>query len=186
MKKILLITVMLFAFQINAQQNYFTLTINGFENTYNLSQNYIVINFNGKTKQELYNDFLTELTITYVSSKDVISKSENNAISINALSLNAIKYKIGKNVSYFDLNYNLSFQFKDNKVRINLPAIVYMTRGANNLLISGSNGFLTNSKFIYKKGKLKVPSAKASLEKYFNGLINEIITSVKNKSNSDW
>lgn len=188
MKKAILLFITIIAVSTaTSQTNYFTLTQDGFVNTEIPKQDYLVIDFNGKTQEQLYNAFLIQITTSYISAKDVVSKVSNEAISIHAYSPRAITVKIGHNpVSYYDLSYNISFQFKDNKIRVNLPQIISMTRGANNLIITGKAGLFNDNIAIYKKGTLKIKSAKNSIEDFFNSLISELVTEIKSNKNKSW
>lgn len=188
MKNALFTTFLFFVITtILSQENYVTLTNNGFTNSNNPEQQYIVLEFEGKSQKDLYKAFLTHITTTYISAKDVVSSVENETISINSYAPQVVEYRIGRNpATYYNLNHNLSFQFKDHKVRVNLPIINYMTLGANNLILEGDTGLLTNNIAIYKKGTLRAVTAKTSLEKYFNDYIYEIVTAVKSNTNTNW
>lgn len=145
-------------------------------------KDYIVLDYKGKTATELYESFLTAVNSTYVSGKDVVSTVPNKNISISAFQESAIEVQ---RRTFYDIHYNISFFFKDDKVRINAPEIQRMKLGKNTLIVFGKPQFLSSVYVVYnKKGKLKNKIAKKSLEDFFSNLINLILK--EEESQEDW
>lgn len=189
MRKIFLLLSILFPFLLHSQ---FILTKDGMVDEKDQSKNYLVYNFEGKTANELYISVLTALTNYYVSAKDVLSKVEGKIISINGIEQNGICYGnfMGGCNRKFDLEYTMTIDFKDNKIRINTP-IIGKTKGDsfnnNNTysLVGGGGMFGTYSTF-NKEGKLKDENSKKSIETFFNVLVQNIVKSVKSQDKDDW
>ena len=189
MKKVLLLIMSCVPFLGYSQ---FILTKDGMVDEKDPSKNYLVYNFEGKTANELYISVLTALTNYYVSAKDAISKVEGKIISINGIESGGICYGnfMGGCNRKFDLEYTMTIDFKDNKIRINTP-IIAKTKGDgfnNNhrySLVGGGGAFGTYSTF-NKDGKLKDENSKNSIENFFNTLVNAIIKDIDNRNKDDW
>ena len=189
MRKILLLIMSCVPFLGYSQ---FILTKDGMIDEKDPSKNYLIYNFEGKTANELYISVLTALTNYYVSAKDVLSKVDGKIISINGIEQNGICYGnfMGGCNHKFDLEYTMSIDFKDNKIRINTP-IIAKTKGDNfnknhtYSLVGGGGMFGTYSTF-NKEGKLKDENSKKSIETFFNVLVQNIVKSVKSQDKDDW
>ena len=189
MKRILFILIVSIPFLGYSQ---FILTKDGMVDEKDPSKNYLVYNFEGKTANELYISVLTALTNYYVSAKDAISKVEGKIISINGFESGGICYGkfMGGCNRKFDLEYTMTIDFKDNKIRINTP-IIAKTKGdrfnnnSTSSLVGGGGMFGTYSTF-NKEGKLKDENSKNSIEIFFNTLVNNIIKGIENQNKDDW
>ena len=146
---------------------------------------YIVYEFEGRTKEDLYTSVLKTLTVKYNSAKDVLSKVENETISINGIQTDYIGAGklLGNYLEVYDLGYNLNISFKDAKIKIDIPTIRFPNESNGRTLhISGKGMFKT---FIFKKDKVKEEGAKQKIEDFFNTLVAEIKQGVENKKD-DW
>ena len=163
----------------NAQ---YKLTPNGLIN--DTKKDFIVLDYENKTQTELYNAVYMLLNSMYVNPQKVLSTVDNNSISINGISTNAIYRKKDMSwlISTFDINYTISLQFKDNKIRINNPSI-------NNMNVAGMpyETFYT-SKIFNKKGETgkKYKDTKISIESFFNDYIKKIDESIKDNKATNW
>lgn len=168
--------------QVAVSQNLFTLTADGFKNSQNMDQDFVVLNYEGKSQSELYTKFLSKITNVYVSAKNVVSKVDDNIISINGYSTNAIEMKKGKKqIIKHDIRYNISFEFKDGRVRVNAPDGLLMTSDRTILKITGQTSSFYGQYAIFKNGELNEALAKDSLETFFNDLITEIASNEKDE-----
>ncbi len=87
-------------------------------------KSYTVIEFEGKTAQELYNMIKANALTLYNNPQKVLHEIEPTNITIRALSdvlLNT--YKLGSGITEYKAMYTLVFQFKDGKIRISAPEI---------------------------------------------------------------
>lgn len=188
MKKGYLICLFCFITVLTYSQNYFELTPNGFVDRKDTSKNYIVINFEGKSQQELYDLFLVKFTSLYVSPNNVISGVPNSTISINGISTDGIKFNQFYN---YNLNYTIVFQFKDGKVRINSMSINkldnYIGSPTNykNVTLQGygRSRFLTNRSIFDLNGELYDKELKEQLEVFYNNLIGRILSAGSDDQN---
>lgn len=147
-------------------------------------KDYIVYEFQGKSKEDLYTSVLKTLTVKYNSAKDVLSKVENEALSINGLENNYLKGKKALGIQeVWSLSYNLNIHFRDGKIKIDAPIISFPENyeGRNLHLSKGGIGRVA----IFKNGKLKEEDIKRQIEDFFNNLVSEIKHGVENEKD-DW
>lgn len=154
---------------------------------------FVVYDFNGMTSQELYNKAKTAITGIYVSAKDVVSSNEGEILSINAISTNKIYMETMGHKDYFDMNYNINFRFKDNKIRVDSPTINYIKLSGSNplpLLFERGKGLglMSTCIYLYKKnGEVRYPDVIRTSEDLLNGIVLSIMNGVKSKdSSNDW
>ena len=146
---------------------------------------FIVIQKDGKSASELYNEVLQSVTLQYNSAKDVVSKVDNSVISINGIASDCVTLSgmLGVKI-LFSIQYILQFQFKDGRIRVEAPVLSRLfTNNAPD--IKPISGWLKVQN-VFKKGKPnpKKQSTIDDFEKTVNGLINRIINPQKVKE--DW
>nr|DAP46221.1 MAG TPA: protein of unknown function (DUF4468) [Caudoviricetes sp.] len=190
MKKILFLVMSALAFMgnVNAQKTVdFKLQADGSFVNSSDGKNFVVIPFDGKTKDELYSETLVAVTKLYNSPKDVISKVEGEVISINGISQNCVVLKAMMGIKVaFSIQYVLQFQFKEGKLRVDAPVIsrFFSDTAAD---ISPFSGWL-EAQSVFKKGKAN-PKKQGTIDDFnntLNGLINNIISNMGNKSEDNW
>ncbi|WP_394657556.1 DUF4468 domain-containing protein [Halosquirtibacter laminarini] len=134
---------------------------------------------NNISKSVLYQKSLIYFNSIYKSPKDVISSVEDQLITIHGV----IDKSIRRNSFHvFDMDYTITFQFKDGKVRINSPSFVLTayTKNMQTLHVKWTK-FSFNGEHlgIYgKNDKLKSARAKKDLEVFYNNYIKEYFTSI--------
>lgn len=182
MKKLTLLLLLLSI--ATMAQNKFELTPDGFKAD---GQNFMVVDIPNNTAAQLFNKVKLHLTAAYKSSKDVMSTVDNEMITINAIQRNVIR-RTGMHV--FDMNYNVTIRFKDDKIRFDAPTfkLTTFTTKSQTLHLVWTGLSLDGSDLgIYgKNDKLKSEMAKQDLERFFNTLITEITEACKNDKNNDW
>lgn len=169
---ILLFIISALTWSANAQ---FVLTPQGFRNDQDFSKDYIICEFDNISKENLYNKMLLYITSTYKSPKTVTSKIENEVISINAIHSDLFKFYL---YHTYDLNYIITFEFKDNKIRVKI-----LDFSLDNYTISGGRHLDINGIF-NKTGKVKNEKAKKNLEDYFNKYIDNIENIIQKKDDN--
>ncbi|HEY1025306.1 MAG TPA: DUF4468 domain-containing protein [Sphingobacteriaceae bacterium] len=188
MKRQLLLMLLLLPC-ITWAQDKFELTFNGFRNAADTTKDYVVIDIPNLDKATLYKNAMIYLSKQYVSPKDVLSTVDNESITINAVSQNAVKIKhLYLNPSW-DVNYTITLQFRDNKVRVSEPSLNKISTRTGDIFrtvsINPYTGNGMNNKEIYnKKADLKLEDAKKNLEAFVNTYIenlNKGITSTNNQ-----
>lgn len=152
----------------------FTLTPNGFVDEKDEAENHLVYEFEGKTTEEIYTNILATLTNIYKSAKDVLNVVENKTIVANGIET-VCETKTKTGCFYpLDLNYRISIDFKNNKIRISSPRID---------LYDGLR--LVENRIFNKKGKLRNKQLKIDIEDFINTLVNKVVDAVEGK-NDDW
>ncbi|MBC3759402.1 hypothetical protein H7U19_13365 [Hyunsoonleella sp. SJ7] len=142
---------------------------------------YIVIQEKG-TVQELNNKVLSYLNGIYKNPKLVITTSDNQIV------VNAVANKLFKDPAV-NVNYNLKIDFKENKIRINIP-LLDMTHplnggGTRRLHLSlPKRQLFTDQYGIWEKDKLRFPKAKSGIEEYFNSYFLNLINAIN--AEDDW
>ena len=178
---IILFCLPLFSFSQTKAE--FELTPSGFVNKADHSLDYIVLDYQGTAKQELFKKTLKYLNKQFDSPKDALSVIENESITINAIDG---RVPVQGYSGSFNLNYSLTIEFKDDKLRIIAPSINaiygFPVRDRINIGLIG-NGF---NKTIYSEnGKIKLEKTKQVLELIFKAWIVKIRTAVENQQ-GDW
>ena len=185
MKKIVLLLCALFFsfYWADAQKSYFYLQHDGSFIT-SEGKNYVVVYFPDRTKNELYNQVLINVSSIYVNPNSVISKIENEMISINGYSSEFPGVTIKGILSGFytaGATYTLKIFFKDGKIRIDAPQIISV--GEANVTF---NHWLNYHK-IYKDYQPN-PKHQYTIDhcnRHVNNLIHCIL-SFETKKNNDW
>lgn len=85
--------------------------------------NYYVANFTGKTAHQLYSDVLARLSTIYTYPDKVTNKVEDRSIIINAIVTKIDQNEMMSVKHEFNLAYRVELQFKDGKIRLNVPTL---------------------------------------------------------------
>lgn len=186
MRKLSLLCFLSLLLNIIYAQSHFELKPDGFVDRKDSTKNYIVINYEGKTQQELFTMFLEKFTIMYVSPQNVISSVPNSTITINGFTSDDISYNI---FHTYNMNYSIVFQFKEGKVRINGMSInqlfVSYEKFYREVTIQDYINVFSYKRSIYnEKGVLRDKELKEQLEVFFNTQIGRILST--GSDNQDW
>jgi hypothetical protein len=194
MKKRLFIITLITLISISASAQLFELTNQGFVDVHNKENNYVIVPFEGKSQQEIFNLALEAIGKSFVSPDDRFSKVEYSQINLNGIYPNAtVINRMGLKLN-FNMHYNIIFQFKDGKMRINGPIInkivrdvpfggqqqFFLTTKERGGAISGDKALFTPDGKVYEK------KHKANIENAGNALVDNILKIMKSTSNSDW
>lgn len=179
----LILYFMLCSFSISAQQ--FKLTPTGFVSKEDTSKNYVVLQYDGKTQSEIYNDVLTALNAKYVSAQTVLSKVENRSITINARGQKVRRTSMHS----FDNDYTIVLAFKDGKMKVEAPVVRLTSFAAGHLQemhLTYGGISLNGSHFgIFKKsGKVKYKKTVEDLETFANDFIAQLHSNNLNRKES--
>lgn len=193
MKKLLL-TALFTLITISMSAQLFELTHVGFVDAKNKNNSYVVVPFEGKTQQEIFNLVLEAIGKSFVSPNDRYSKVEYSQINLNGIYPNAtLINRMGMKLT-FDMYFNVIFEFKDGKMRINGPIInkivrdapfgakqhIFLTTKERGSAIGGDKALFTPEGKIYEK------KHKANIEKAGNDIVNGILEKMNTTANSDW
>lgn len=146
-------------------------------------KDFVVIQQEGKSAQELYNQVLQAVTLQYNSAKDVISKVENSVISVNGIANNVsiLSAMFGVKV-FFSIQYVIQFQFKDGRIRVDAPRIARLFTDSS-ADISPIEGWL-NAQKIFKNGERNKEEVIAGFENTLNRILEELLYAKNNEE--DW
>lgn len=184
----MLILFSLISICCNAQT--FELTPLGFVDSKNAQNDYIVVPFEGKSQTEIFNLALTAIGKTFVSPDDRISKVKYNQININGVFqditfINRVGLKL-----YFDMYYNIIFEFKDGKMRINGPIINDIRRqapdGVQHICLTKADKGWGDKVLFNNDGKINEKKHKENIEDTVNTFVNKIISEMNKTKESDW
>ncbi|MFS2666729.1 DUF4468 domain-containing protein [Candidatus Bacteroides intestinigallinarum] len=189
MKKILFLMVVMLvsSHNINAQNAMdFKLQADGTFVNIADNKNFLVIPYEGKTQSELYLEILSSITKLYKSPKDVISKVENEIISIKGFCDDCIAVKTPGMKLRFGMEYVLRFQFKDGKIRVDAPVVSQMICKYQPATYSEPFTDWVNSWKLFKDGQ---PNPKrqyliVDLDEILNQLISDILSC--KSQDDDW
>ncbi len=172
MKKIFLGIFLLLFTQVASAQ-YFTLAPEGFlskEKT-----DYIVVDVPKASQQELYDKVLKSINSLYSNPKEGLTLVNGQSITLSAYQKGAITVS---GSFHYDVDYNLTFLFKDGRIRINAPTFDagFRSNGTWNRM---------NVKKVYFKSNGEVRGEKnlREINTYFNGLIKAILDKSANIDN---
>jgi hypothetical protein len=150
-------------------------------------ETYEVVYYDGKTKEELYNELLVSVSSLYNNPQEIISTVENKLISINAIM--SIPRYVGGLLGRVDTNFHyvLKIHVKDGKIKVDAPYFTLLTFSTGGTQ-QDIEGWTRAQKFFKKDG---TPSdKKGEREFYFNvnSTFNELINAILKleADNDDW
>ena len=152
---------------------------------------YYVVEFQGKTAEQIYKSAMDYLMANYTDPKKGITEQPNSMITIKIICGDRCFYDTFMGARfYYVLNMNLVLRFKDGKMRIDAPSLISAINEAGIKFSFGANDsddFDYEKVFFNKKGK-KNEKAFNSFSIYLNSLVPQIIDGIKNvkKVNDNW
>ena len=162
-----------------------SVTTNGLRDINDNEKTFLVINVEGKTSKQLYDNALKYINKNYKSPDDVIKgKTDGEYLKFithvsNFLVVNNSGAKIP-----IDADYTIELNFKDGKAKFEIISLdMYAQTGGYKVIFSG--GAFDGYPIYNKKGKLKRPDTKSEIETYFNSQINLIANFLQGKDNND-
>ena len=187
-KQVCLLFALIISIGLNAQNIVnFSLSSDGTFSTKD-KKNYTVVEFEGKTAQELYNMIKANVLTLYNSPQNVLNEIEPTNITIRAVS-NVLygTFGFGSGFTEYSAKYTLVFLFKDGKIRVNAPEI-------ERDLIVNASGFPYPKTFTSligdwfdKNGVIKKRKREnvLKIESQFNYLINYLLGNFEEKKQSE-
>ena len=107
-----------------AQEVNFSLTKYGKFVSTEDGKDYVVLPYEGKTAQELYSMVKSNVLTFYNSPKDVMSENEPASLTIRARTGKLqTTYRMMGGVTDYYAYYNLSFHFKDGRIKVDAPYV---------------------------------------------------------------
>lgn len=183
---LLIFTLAFYSFALHAQTRpVFELTPKGFINKSDTTLNYIIQDYPGISKQDLYKRTLKFLSKQFASPKDVLSLVDGESITINAIEDRVpVKSYSGR----FTLNYTLTIEFKDNKLRILAPSInrIYGYPVRDVIEIGLLPAAQYNRSIFTDKGVLKLDSTKQFIDLSFQAWVVKIAMGIEEGKTDKW
>ncbi|MCW8310124.1 DUF4468 domain-containing protein [Sphingobacterium sp. InxBP1] len=168
-----------------AQAQTMKLTPNDFVDAADESKNYVVLNFPGKSQQELYKAVLKFANSVYNRPEKVITKVEGEQIVLDAMEKQVTSWgRLRKDLDFF---YKITMDFKDGRMRFS-PNYKYLEGydGIEYPLVKKSNLWVKTAMF-NTGGKVRREAAQQDLEKFINDFIVAIANSINSsKTNDNW
>lgn len=156
-------------------------------------KNFLVVEFEGKSSDELYAMVKNNVLSFYKDPKTVMSENEGSAITIHGFANPIASKKLLVLTTFYGAYYNLVFKFKDGRIRVDAPVIdddFKITAGETTPPQYLSLSTLLSS--CYKNGKLVAKKADkvAVLEEAVNHPINVLLGLIKSEEkkqeDEDW
>jgi hypothetical protein len=187
-KTFIFLLISLFSTSVFSQ---FKLTIDGF-----LSEDdeeYLVLNYPDKSSEEMYNQTLMFIHSVYKIPDAVINEVKNEMITVSGFQESAVGFKkvLGAYLATWDMNYTISFQFKDGRVRINAPNFQcsgYSEGQETKLVLYAKPSLVNSASSLFKKdGKPRMKDSIEMIESFFNDFCTQYDNFIKTKeTDNDW
>ncbi len=179
---------MIFFYSLSYGQT-FVLTPNGLRDSLDTEKSYVVINIEGKTAKQLYDNAIKFINKTYSNPNFVIKgQTDGEYLKYDTHASDFISLKNSFLTAKFDVDYTTELNFKDGKVKfeiINLDMNKRTQNGVNRLLLVGN---MMSLGIYNKKGDLKKADAKIQIENFFNVQVNQLSIALNenNKKTDNW
>lgn len=180
--------IILFAFIAISTISYgqkLVVTPTGLKDANDLEKTFVVINADGKTSKELYDNALKYINKNYKNPDEVIKgKTEAEYLKFITHAENFLIVKNSGVKVQIDADYTCELSIKDGKVKFEIIALdMYADKGGYKVLFTG--GAFDGYPIYNKKGELKRPETKSEIENYFNSQISSITDFLQGKSSND-
>ncbi|MDO9256769.1 MAG: DUF4468 domain-containing protein [Bacteroidales bacterium] len=181
----ILITIVVLIISTSALGQKFEVTPNGLHDANDNTKTFLVINCEGKSAKELYENAIKYVNQNYKNPQEVLKgQIESEYFSFVTCSSNVITFRRSGGHPTYYLTYRTELNFKDGKVKYEIQDIKIKGVNGGQLFFSG-NPFTTVAIFNLN-GELKYAEAKTVVENYFNteaSKIKEFLMGSKIKEN---
>lgn len=183
MKKIILLTFIAIS-SISFGQK-LVVSPTGLKDANEPEKTFVIINAEGKSSNELYNNAIKYINKNYKSPNDVIkAKTEAEYIKFVTHVENFLVIKNSGAKIFINADYTCELTFKDGKVKFEIITLdMYGDKGGYKVLFTG--GAFDGYPIYNKKGDLKRPETKNEIENYFNSQISSISDFLQDKNTAD-
>lgn len=185
MRKLILFTLVAISTLTYGQK--IAVTPDGLRDANNSEKTYVVINAEGKSAKQLYDNALKYINKNYKSPDDVIKgKTDGEYLKfITHVSSFLVVNNSGAKIP-IDANYTTELNFKDGKVKYEIIVLdMFAQTGGYKVIFTG--GAFEGYPIYNKKGALKRADTKSEIETYFNSQINSIAEFLQEKNtDEDW
>ncbi len=151
------------------------------------SKNYVVLNFAGRSQNDLYKTVLKYVNSYYNNPEKVTTKIEGEQIVIDAMEQKAVYTTYLAAKTYYDFYYKITLDFKDGKVRFAPNYKYFVSPGGIEYPLNGRNNFMSKNALYGSSGKVARKSLQEGLDVFINKYITEFSKSINDsKSNDNW
>ena len=177
MKKLTLILITLLVSLSTFGQKYVVGPL-GLKDELNPEKTFLVVNVEGKTAKQLYDNSIKYVNVVYKNPSMVI-KGNIDGEFLSFVTQSDFYVENGMSEVPFSMTYRTDLTFKDGKVKYEITELT-MNNSLGYVLTFTGGGF---SYFIYNKnGDLKKPKTKQYLDNYFNESVTLLKTYLEDKS----
>lgn len=175
MKKIVFLMTLIFPLMGMTQ---FVLTPDGFRTEG--GQDFYVKEISGKSKDDLFMSTYKSVRALYNNATDDIVRDSTEIVSITSVAKKAVAINVGIKLNY-DLTYKLSFEFKDEKIKVNAPVIIKIEDKGGDLIYLNRDikkeegGRIFKGRSVFAGDNLKMSNVKNDLEKVINEKVNAVL-----------
>lgn len=182
---IILTIILLFNLQSFGQR--LIVTPNGLRDSSNIEKSYVVIEIEGKSAKQLFENTKKYIIQTY-KNPDIVQKGaiDNEYIKFDTYVPYITTINLGLSKLKYAAKYVTEIYFKDGKVKYEIINLEIETDGVP--LNFTNKGALSGWYIFNKNGVLKQENAKQEIEIYFNDQIKSLSSYLKGatKDNEDW
>ncbi len=184
MKKLILLT--LIALSTISYGQKINVTPNGLRDLNDNEKTFVVINAEGKSAKQLYDNALKYINKNYKSPDDVVKgKTDGEYLKfITHVDNFLVVINSGAKIP-INADYTIELNFKDGKAKFEVIALdMYAQNGGYKVIFTG--GAFDGYPIYNKKGILKRPDTKTEIESYFNQQISSITDFLIEKNDDNW
>lgn len=166
----------------------FTATPEGLRDSVNIDRPFLVINFEGKSVEELYDLTFKFVQTHYSNPKNaLIGNIDNEYLKIGTYAEKALlmlKGIVGERY-YGDIHFTAEFSFKDGRVKFEPTQITLYDWGNDEFPYKSSGGLYWS---IFKKNGKPQGDLNIQFENYFNTYVSDYIKFINSNGNGfdDW
>ena len=185
MKNLILIFSIAFSLQSFGQK--YMVTPNGLRDESNTEKTYLVLEANGFTANQLFDNAIKYVNEKYKNPEEVIKgKIDGEYLKFDTYVSDFLLYNNSGVKIPIQATYTTELRFKEGKVKYEIISLE-MTAKTGNYHVLFSGGLLSGYIIYKKNGKLFKGETKTDIEDYFNWYVNDLLKYLKGEDKSnDW
>ena len=153
-------------------------------------EDYAVVEFQGKSAEELYKMVKDNVSEYYENPEDILTE-EDNKLTVRGGCKDFVMWNFMMVATQFGAFYDLTFRFKDGRIRIDAPVVEDELIATASVLKKGTSAsFKTMLGSFYKNGdwKEKAKPKITQIENYINTTVNQLLGLIKPETadDDDW
>ena len=181
MKKLLVLSMVFASFVSYGQE--FMVTTEGLKDKSNIEKTFVVINVEGKTAKQLYDNAVLYVNTTYKNPSAVMRGNVNGEF-LSFTTHSDFKVENGFSKAPFTMDYLTSLTFKDGKVKYEIQELDMLSVGTQPRVKLWWVGNALQFSIFNKSNEVKREGTKSYLEEYFNQGVSNVKTYLEGKSST--